>query len=140
MSKNKKAWIILAVLAVTIKVFSLFPDAVEKYYSDGLYPVISSVQRIVLGWIPFSVGDIFYGLAVLYILRRLVVMIRFLLKKKTNKAYWVGGLRRLGFIALLVYVSFNLLWGLNYNRIGIANQVGLKPEKIERENLIGLMQ
>lgn len=140
MSKNKKAWIILIVLAVGIKIFSFFPGAVEKYYSDGIYPVISSVQRILLGWIPFSVGDIFYGLVILYFLRRLIILIRLLIKKQTNKAYWIGGLRRLGFIALLVYVSFNFLWGLNYNRIGIANQVGLKQEKISRDNLVAMMR
>ena len=140
MSKNKRAWIILILLAIGIKVFSFFPEAVEKYYSDGIYPVISSVQRILLGWIPFSVGDIFYALVIIYFFRRLIVLIRLLIKKQTNKAYWIGGLRRLGFIALLVYVSFNFLWGLNYNRIGIANQVGLKPEKISRDNLVAMMK
>ena len=140
MSKNKRLWIILVVLAIGIKIFSLFPDAVETYYSDGIYPVISSVQRILLGWIPFSIGDFFYALVVLYIIRRLVIMIRLLFKKKTNKEYWLGGLRRIGFIALLVYVSFNLLWGLNYNRIGIAKQVGLVQEKIDKEVLVAMMR
>jgi len=139
-SRKKSLWIILIVLAIGIKVFSLFPDAVEKYYSDGIYPVISSAQRILLGWIPFSIGDLFYAIVIIYVLRRLIVLIRLLLKRKTNKEYWVGGLRRLGFIALMVYVSFNLLWGLNYNRIGIANQVGLVQEKFDKEVLIGLMQ
>ena len=140
MSKNKILWTILILFAAGIKIFSLFPLAVENYYSDGIYPVISAVQRILLGWIPFSVGDLFYALVVLYILKRLIIMIRLLRKKKTDRAYWVGGLRRLGFIALLVYVAFNFLWGLNYNRIGIEKQVGLKQEKISRDQLVDLMK
>lgn len=30
---------------------------------------------------------------------------------------------------LLVYICFNMLWGMNYNRQGIASQLGLKMEK-----------
>src|SRR6266700_56362 len=120
MWKKKSAWIILIVLAAGIKVVSLFPGAVGKYYSTGIYPVMSKTQRIVFGWIPFSMGDIFYIIVVLWLIYIVIDCIRRIIKRKTGRQYWLGGLRRLIFAVLLVYVIFNVLWGLNYNRRGIA--------------------
>ena len=37
-----------------------FPEFVERYYSQGIYPFLSALLRYVFGWIPFSVGDVFY--------------------------------------------------------------------------------
>src|SRR5262245_12572970 len=122
MSKKKTVWIVLVVLAIAIKIFSLFPDAVERYYSDGLYPAISQAQRILFGWIPISIGDIFYGVVIIWLLYKISIGVKRIVKRRTNRQYWWGGLKQLAFIVLLVYVSFNLLWGLNYNRQGVAHQ------------------
>jgi hypothetical protein len=56
----------LAIVSILVKIFSLNPAAVEKYYTFGFYPVISSILRTLLGWIPFSVGDIFYVAAFIF--------------------------------------------------------------------------
>ncbi|MFT3827582.1 MAG: DUF3810 domain-containing protein [Chitinophagaceae bacterium] len=134
--RNKRiAWILLIVLAVIIKVFSLFPEAVERYYANGIYPVLAGAQRILLGWLPFSVGDIFYAVVIIYLLYKLVQMIRKLIRRQTDKQYWLSALRRFAFVILLVYVCFNGLWGLNYNRQGIAQQLGLKVDKYTKDDL-----
>jgi len=140
MWRKKTAWLVLLGLAIFIKIFSLFPDAVEHYYALGLYPVISKVQRILLGWLPFSVGDIFYALIIVWLINRLYKTIRRIIKKQTNKKYWLQALSQLGFIVLAVYVSFNLLWGLNYNRRGVAYQLGLKVERYSKDDLVHVMQ
>lgn len=62
------SWVSLISLAVLIKVISFFPDIVERYYTYGVYPVISKVQRIVFGWLPISIGDLLYASIVLIIL------------------------------------------------------------------------
>ena len=74
---------LLFVLFVTIliKFFSLFPDAVERYYSDGVYPFISRTQRIITGWVPVSVGDIIYFSAGLYLLVKSIGLIKKLFKE-----------------------------------------------------------
>src|SRR5512139_3480169 len=133
MHRRITAWIILLVLTVAIKIFSLFPGSVERYYSDGLYPLISGFQRILFGWIPFSIGDIFYGAVIIWLIYKLVDLIRRLFKRRLTKQYWLNGLRRTAFIVLLVYALFNLFWGLNYNRIGIAEQLKLKIEPYTKE-------
>jgi Protein of unknown function (DUF3810) len=139
MSKNKTVWIVLVVLSVTIKIFSLFPAAVEKYYSTGIYPAISQTLRILFGWIPFSIGDILYGAVIIILVYKLTILVKKLIKRKTNKQYWWGALRGLVFVALWVYVLFNGLWGLNYNRQGISTQLELKIERYTTQDLVNVM-
>ena len=50
--------LVLVVLALLIHLFSLHPSLVERFYTNGIYPPVSRVLRYLLGWIPFSVGDI----------------------------------------------------------------------------------
>lgn len=38
-------------------------------------------------------------------------------------------------ILLVIYILFNAFWGINYNRIGIANQLQLKMDKYKLEDL-----
>ncbi|MFK7748357.1 MAG: DUF3810 family protein, partial [Kordia sp.] len=52
-----------------IKILGNYPEFIETYYSNGLYPYISKLSRIVFGWIPFSIGDIFYTIAGILIIR-----------------------------------------------------------------------
>jgi hypothetical protein len=140
MWRKKTAWYILIGLAIAIKVLSFFPDAVERYYARGIYPVISGAQRILFGWIPFSVGDILYTAVVIVLLVRLYRMVRLVVRRKTNRRYWKNTLGLTLFVILFVYVSFNLLWGLNYNRKGVAEHVSMKLMKYDQYDLEILMQ
>jgi len=129
------SWVLLIVSAIAVKWISLFPSVVEKYYTGGLYPVISKIQRILFGWIPFSIGDLFYGFLILVILVKTMQFIRAVVKKKLNRQYLLTGLKQVIFFFLFVYVFFYGLWGLNYSRKGIAHQLGLKVEKYSRHEL-----
>jgi uncharacterized protein DUF3810 len=140
MWKKKSAWIILVALTVCIKIFALFPSAVEQYYANGFYPVVSQALRILLGWIPLSIGDLLYGVAIIYLLVQLYRLVRKVVKRQTNRQYWWTVARKIVFGALLVYVSFNILWGLNYNRLGIAQQLGLKMDRYSKDDLVQVMQ
>lgn len=113
-------------MALAIRIFSMWPEAVESYYANGVYPYISGFQRMLFGWIPFSIGDFFYLAAGLWLLHSLIRFLKRIFTKRADAAY----LKRVGanFLTgvLVVYVSFNLLWGLNYNRRGIDYQLDLQ--------------
>ncbi len=119
------SWVLLIFLTIAIKWASLFPGWVENNYTYGLYPLVSGVLRFLFGWIPFSIGDLFYAFLVLVILARVLKFFRLLFRKQLNRRYFGLALQQGIFIFLFVYVTFNLLWGLNYNRQGIASQLGL---------------
>jgi hypothetical protein len=140
MNRKIWRWLIFIGLAVVIKVLALFPDAVEKYYAGGLYRGISAVQRILLGWLPFSVGDLLYASVIIWLIVKLYGTVRRLIRRQTNQQYWLNALQQTLFVVLVVYVSFNLLWGLNYNRRGVAYQLGLQVEKYAKEDLVQLME
>lgn len=140
MKRRHLYWTILLTAAIGIKLFSLFPAAVERYYSNGLYPAISRVQRILFGWLPISVGDLLYAIAGIYLLITLIRLIRKLVKRQTGKQYWKRGLIRVAHALLWLYISFNFLWGLNYNRLGIAYQLNISNKTISSEEINALMR
>jgi hypothetical protein len=113
-------------MTIGIVILSWYPVAVERYYSTGLYPVIARGQRLLFGWIPFSVGDILYGAMVVFLLYRSVRGVRRLVRRQAGRGWLLGFVRQVVFTLLWVYVIFNVLWGLNYNRLGIADQLQLQ--------------
>ncbi len=128
-------WVLLIVLTIAIKWVSWYPDWVEKNYTYGLYPFISRFQRLLFGWIPFSAGDLFYGFLILIILFKTFQFFRIIFRKQFTRAYFTAGLQQIIFFFLFVYVFFNLFWGLNYNRRGIAGQLGLDVKKYSMADL-----
>ncbi|WEK33791.1 MAG: DUF3810 domain-containing protein [Candidatus Pseudobacter hemicellulosilyticus] len=140
MWKKYLPFIIPALLALIIRVFSGFPQAVEQYYSQGLYPVLGGALRILFGWLPISLGDLLYLFAGLWLLRKLIILVKKLWKRQTGKAYWLRGLRQGILVVLWVYVLFNGLWGLNYNRVGLARQLDLTIEEYRPEELKAVME
>lgn len=140
MVKRRTVWIVWIVLAAGIKIFSLFPEAVEKYYSQGIYPLLAKGQRLLFGSFPFSVGDLLYGSLILWLAFYLFRFCRTVFQRKANRAFLKQQGLGLLMLLLVVYVVFNALWGLNYNRKGIAWQLGIDSAKVEKEDLIRVMQ
>ena len=124
--RRKITFVCLVVAAVGLNVFALYPAAVEKYYSTGFYPVVARLQRLLFGWVPFSIGDVLYGSVVVLLLYRLIRGIRRLVRRQAGRGWLLRGVGRAVFVLLWVYVLFNVLWGLNYNRLGIAEQLQLE--------------
>jgi hypothetical protein len=120
------SWVVLILLTIAIKWVSLYPGWVEKNYTYGLYPLIARVQRFLFGWIPFSIGDLFYAFLILVILFRTGKFFKYLFQRKLNRRYFIMALQQAIFFVLFVYVFFNLLWGLNYNRKGISYQLDMQ--------------
>ncbi|MFM7510436.1 MAG: DUF3810 domain-containing protein [Bacteroidota bacterium] len=131
-------WALLVVLAIGIRLFALSPTAVEQYYSQGVYPVLSSVLRLALNWLPLSIGDLLYGLVALVCIRDLSKLIRRVIKRNCQRQYWIDGFRKWCYVGLVVYVVFNISWGLNYNRKGIGSQLALQPTVVSRDEIDSL--
>jgi hypothetical protein len=134
----KRRWLGVAILAVVILVIKLIssnPAWVEKLYSNGLYVAFSSVLRLFLGWIPFSVGDILYLAVILWFVRKLWRFSAKLFRRKLNFKWFVDTAYKLLIIATWVYIIFNVLWGINYNRKPLATQLNLEQEKNDTADL-----
>lgn len=133
---KKGVWAgVLLVLAITIRLYSADAQRVETGYAIGLYPSVAALLRLLLGWIPFSMGDLAYGIFGGWVLWKLFRGIQIIYRKQAS---WSGlGIRfaKIGTLFLLLYVVFNAFWGINYNRRGIAYQLHLKMDRYSLEEL-----
>src|SRR5687768_10044914 len=129
------SWVLLILLTILIEWASWYPGWVEDYYTYGIYPVIVGVQRFLLGWIPFSIGDLFYAFLLLVVIFRSFRFFKLLIQKKLTRDYFVAAMQQAIFFFLFVYVFFNLLWGLNYNRKGVSHQLGIEVKKYSLADL-----
>ncbi len=128
---RKRTKVILALL-LPVQYFSLlilrnFPSFIEKYYSQGIYPLLSKISRIVFGWIPFSVGDLLYLLLVLFFIRWLIKNIRRV--RREPVAFVVDIMASLS----IIYLVFNLMWGLNYLRTPLHETLQLDRDYTTEE-------
>ena len=127
--------LVLVVIAILVHIYSNDSTRVENQYSTGIYQVFSRFLRYVFGWLPFSFGDVLYGLVIIWLIWKLVKGFKALFKKQVTIKNFGTGVYKSFRIFLIVYILFNLFWGINYNRVGIARQLNLKMEKYSQENL-----
>jgi hypothetical protein len=125
-------------IAILVKLFSLNEVWVEHYYSNGIYGTLSKTLRAILGWIPFSVGDIVYIAAGIWLVLKVWKALQ-LLKRRKAKEY-LGWLlfRKYLKLVLLIYIVFSLFWGVNYYRQGISSQIGITVHPYSVTDLFSL--
>ncbi|GFZ87579.1 hypothetical protein GCM10011531_18840 [Aquaticitalea lipolytica] len=131
MRKYTKPIIAFSILLqiVVIKLLAQFPEFVESVYSNGIYIFISKLMHYVFGWIPFSVGDIFYTIAGIYILRWLFVNRKRILKDTKN---WFLDVM----VAVSVgYFAFHFLWAFNYYRLPLHKSLQIEADYTTEELL-----
>lgn len=128
----------LFLLAVGLKLFSLNAVWVERYYTHGIYPLVSTFLRMLFGWLPLSIGDLAYLSAGIWVAVKIAKVIG-LLKRRQLKEHlsWRLFARYLKLL-LVVYLAFTFLWGLNYYRQGITKQLGLAVNGYSGADLIAL--
>ncbi|RXR17230.1 DUF3810 domain-containing protein [Flavobacterium amnicola] len=129
--KTKNIVILLLVVQIIgLQLLTFFPEFVENNYSNGLYVYLSKFSRILLGWIPFSVGDIFYGLLIIWGIRWFFIH---------QKTHWKSKVASIISLVSVVYFLFHLLWAFNYYRLPLFEKMNIKREYTD-EQLIQFTQ
>lgn len=96
--------------------------------------------RLLFGWIPFSLGDILYLIAGCWLLWKIIKNVRLILKRKFIVQIALKKGFRLLLTLIFVYIIFNIFWGLNYNRQGIAYQLKLQKMEYDTSDVKMLQQ
>ncbi len=122
--------IFLFVQIIALQVLKQFPEFVEKYYSLGIYPFISKTSRYLFGWIPFSVGDLFYLLIIIMAIRWLYINVK---RLKNDRVHFLTDI--LAAISI-VYLMFHVLWGFNYYRLPLHHALNLESDYTTEQLLI----
>ena len=120
---HRRTKLIIALLLpaqiVVLQVLKNFPSFIEAYYSQGIFPFLSKIFRFLYGWIPFSVGDIFYFMIALLAIRWIFKNIKRLISEPVR--FFIDIVATLS----VVYAVFLLLWGLNYYRVPLHQTLDL---------------
>ncbi len=112
------SFLILQIILIRLLVF--FPETIEKYYTNGFYSFLSSVSRTFFAKFSFSVGDVLYGIVILFLLYRIFKN----RKNITLKSAVIGTLNAIS----IFYFLFNLCWGLINYRIPLKDNMNLSYE------------
>ena len=115
---------------IFVKWFGSYPDLVEKYYSEGIYPIVSKFLRLLFGWIPFSMGDIFYSIFTIALLRYIYLNGKSFRKQPKRLA------QHIGITVSLAYFIFHLFWGMNYYRLPIEEKFGIEKTTYTTQELV----
>jgi len=143
--KNTKAYsslkkrligvVFLFVLLILLFQLKNYPVIVEQYYSQSLFPFIRSGLQLIFNHIPFSIGDIFYLILILFIISSIIRIIRkgFFQKKGRDAVQILLGLVLALQISTLVFYMF---WGLNYFRKDAFKRLDLTESDYSSAELI----
>ncbi|WP_264536901.1 DUF3810 domain-containing protein [Flavobacterium sp. N1736] len=119
----------LLIQIIILKILPFFPEFIERFYSNGLYIKMSHFSRILLGKIPFSVGDCIYTILIL-------LFIRWLWKtRKTWKLQWKDNLLKALSCISIFYFFFHFLWAFNYYREPLFEKMKIQREYTDAELL-----
>ncbi len=139
LKRKKWLWLTLLLFILLIKLWAQNSIWVENNYTKKIYYFISILLRSLFGWLPFSFGDILYFAAGGWLLYVLIRNIRSLFNKQLNRKAVFQKMVKLFLVLIIIYITFNILWGLNYNRRGVATELNLPETGRDTGNII-LMQ
>lgn len=122
--------LLLLIQIIILKIIRFFPESVEHFYSNGIYLSISKFSRIVLGKIPFSIGDCIYFILILFALKW------FWRKRKFWKNEWKNNLLTIFSVLSIFYFFFHILWALNYYREPLFEKMTIERDYTDADLLV----
>lgn len=114
--------LLLVIQILILKIIPFFPEAVERFYSNGLYLFISNFLRIVLGWIPVSIGDVLYFILILLAVKW------FWNNRKNWKQNWKNQLLSVLSVVSVFHFFFYFLWAINYYRVPLFEKMNIERD------------
>ncbi|MEO6288575.1 MAG: DUF3810 domain-containing protein [Ginsengibacter sp.] len=136
--RKKWFWIISISLIVLIKLLAQYPSWIDYYYTKNFYRIISTIMRSLYGWIPFIFGDVLYFASGCWLLYAVVKNSFFLFSKKLTRGILYQKLLKLFYGVIVIYIAFNILWGLNYDSVPPARKLGLKRVDYDTSELVSI--
>ncbi len=121
--------------------FTSSPIRVENIYSNGIYPIIGKCLRMLFGWVPFPVGQLFLigviCVSTIFLLRSLIRVIRKQIK-------WIdlgkNSLINVLICGNVIYFLFMSVWGINYKRLPLLTHFHFKQTSYSVSELTDLCE
>ena len=131
MSVKKSIWIVLGLISIAIKVFAS-PEWIEYYYSRGFFKFVRLGIDNTLGFLPFPMIYVFIPTLFLWLIFSIYL---FWKKSGSWKKKIISATASIAaFIGGGIFV-FLILWGYNYGRVPIEEQLGLQLKPVPLDEL-----
>jgi hypothetical protein len=121
--------IFLLIQIIFLKIIRFFPETVERFYSNGFYVYLSKFSRIILGKIPFSIGDCIYFILIVFALKW------FWNKRKSWRLNWRNNLLTILSVLSVFYFFFHILWAFNYYREPLFEKMSIERDYTDADLL-----
>ena len=135
-AKKNRILLLLLGIAIVIRIIAMNENIIDAVYATSAYTYIGSFFRQLFGWLPFSIGDIIYIAAGIYIMWKLIRFPRYIRNKQIAAIFKQDYLIRVLTKIIVIYIVFNLLWGLNYDRSDISKQMNIEQPEYSKDALM----
>ncbi|MDQ2857658.1 MAG: DUF3810 domain-containing protein [Candidatus Eremiobacteraeota bacterium] len=125
---------VLAALAVRYAMPS--PDWIERYYSNGVYPLVDVLVRGLTQRLPFCLGDVLFVAALGWLVRYWIVTLR--RERRKRRAVLVRLVPRTIAAACVIFIWFMFAWAYNYGRIPLASKIPVHTERTDEDSVAAL--
>ena len=133
---RRYAWILLGAATLLLRwLFGYFPEFVEAAYSRGFFLGVRWILDHSIGLLPFPFSYVLALGLLVWMGWRLVRWWRRRGERGSWKLRLALGLRHVFSILGAMVFLFFWLWGFNYQRLPVSEQIGLELEKPEVETL-----
>ncbi len=129
--KKRIIWIGLGIITLLIR-YIASPSFIEQIYSRGLFLWIRRIIDNTIGWFPFPLLYVFYIVLIIWAVRKLIQTNWKKLFTWKGVGNWL--LSTTAFIGGVLFFFF-FLWGFNYGRIPLVQQIDLIAEPVELADL-----
>lgn len=126
---------VIVLLVLIVKCVINYNASIETWYATGIYKYIARVLRFWFGWLPFSIGDVFYIVLIVVFLVKVLRFFKDLFRRRITWKILGMKLAKLGVVLCVLYIVFYSFWGWNYYRKGIAYQLQIKKQPYSTQEL-----
>ncbi|MBN8723971.1 MAG: DUF3810 domain-containing protein [Acidobacteria bacterium] len=143
---NKLTCWLIPLLFLTSAIFlqlsaSSHPSLIEKYYHQIIYPYIAQFLSLINKLIWFSLAELILLVILIVLPSWLFWQIRkFYLKKSPAKELILSSLWKLSVFTSAGLLLFLFLWGLNYQKQPLAQNLNLPSRKVDTKELLEVCQ
>jgi len=133
MLKGNWTWTLLGLISLVIRYFTVQnPEKTEEIYSRTVFPGVRNLIDKTISQLPFATVYLFVASIFIF----LGIYIYHFRKKQGWKNKLGHAVRSTSnYLGALIFF-FLVLWGYNYQRIPIFQQIGMKPVPLNEEQLI----
>jgi hypothetical protein len=137
--RRRSPWLLLLVVGIALRLAAPRSSIVRDAYAGTFYPLVSRALGAATGWIPFSVAE---PAAVILLLLLVLLAYRGLRRVRLGQRGLLnlaacGAVNALA-IAGLAYGGAMVLWGGNYHRVPLAEELGYDAAEPSADELRAL--